>query len=63
MAKNKADVKPGDIIHIYHMFGESSYRDREGVVKFIDDMNQIHGTWGGLALMFDDDWEIVEVNE
>lgn len=31
MAKNKAD---GDIIHIYHMFGEPNYR---GVVKFIDD--------------------------
>lgn len=60
MIKNKADVKPGDIIHIYHMFGEPDYHDREGVVKFIDDANGIHGTWGGLALMFDDDWEIIE---
>ena len=56
---NKLDVKPGDMIHIYHMFGESSYSDREGVVKYIDDMDQIHGTWGGLALHFDDDWEII----
>lgn len=57
---SKADVKVGDMIHIYHMFGEPEYRDREGVVKCIDDMNQIHGTWGGLALHFDDDWEIIE---
>ena len=56
MSKN---VKPGDIVHIYHMFGESEYRDAEGVVKYIDDMNQIYGTWGELALHFDDDWEII----
>ena len=59
MLKSKADVKPGDIIHIYIMFGESEYSGREGVVKYIDDMNQIHGSWGGLALQFDDDWEII----
>lgn len=58
--KSKTDVKPGDVIHIYHMFGESEYRDREGVVQFIDDMNQIHGSWGGLALQFDDDWVILD---
>lgn len=57
--KSKSEVKIGDIIHIYHMWGESQYKDREGVVKHIDDMNQIHGSWGGLALHFDDDWEII----
>ena len=59
MPKEKGEVKPGDAIHIYHMFGESECRDREGVVKFIDDIGQIHGSWGGLALNFDDDWEII----
>lgn len=59
MPKEKGEVKPGDAIHIYHMFGESEYRGREGVVKFIDDIGQIHGSWGGLALNFDDDWEII----
>lgn len=58
--KRKEDVKPGDVIHIYHMFGEPDYKDREGVVRCIDDANQIHGSWGGLALFFDDDWEIIE---
>lgn len=59
MKKNKIDVKPGDVIHIYTMFGESEYSGREGVVKYIDDMNLIHGSWGGLALLFTDDWEII----
>jgi hypothetical protein len=59
MLKSKADVQPGDIIHIYVMFGEPEYSNREGVVRSIDDMNQIHGSWGGLALQFDDDWEII----
>ena len=59
MKKSKSEVEPGDIVHIYTMFGESEYSGREGVVKFIDDMDQIHGTWGGLALHFDDDWEII----
>lgn len=59
MRKPKCEVKPGDVIHIYTMFGEHEYSDREGVVRYIDDMNQIHGSWGGLALHFDDDWEII----
>jgi hypothetical protein len=59
MLKSKADVQPGDIIHIYVMFGESEYNGREGVVRSIDDIGQIHGSWGGLALQFDDDWEII----
>ena len=56
---SKFDVKPGDIVHIHHMYGELEYSDREGVVKSIDDIGQIHGSWGGLALNFDDDWEII----
>lgn len=58
--KSKSEVKPGDKIHIYTMYGESNYSNREGIVKHIDDIGQIHGTWGGLALNFDDDWEIIE---
>ena len=58
--KSKSEAKPGDIIHIYTMFGEPHYKGREGVIQYIDDMNGIHGTWGGLALQYDDDWEIIE---
>ena len=57
--KPKCEVAPGDVVHIYTMFGEPEYSEREGVVRCIDDMNQIHGSWGGLALHFDDDWEII----
>lgn len=57
--KNKSEVKPGDIIHIYQMFGEPQYSGKEGVVRSIDDIGQIHGSWGGLALQYDDDWEII----
>ena len=58
--KSKSEVKLGDRIHIYTMYGEPNYSNREGIVKYIDDIGQIHGTWGGLALNFDDDWEIIE---
>ena len=58
--KSKNEVKPGDKIHIYTMFGELQYSGREGTVRSIDSIGQIHGSWGGLALNFDDDWEIIE---
>lgn len=57
--------KVGDIIYIYHMFGEPQYKDTTGIVTHIDDMNQIHGTWGGCALIGGDDYVILEpeINE
>ena len=55
--------KVGDAIHIYVMFGEPDYKDAEGVVTHIDDMGQIHGTWGGCALLGTDDYEIIEEND
>ncbi len=33
------------------MLDEPDYTGKIGVVKFIDDANQIHGTWGGCALI------------
>ena len=64
----KCDVKVGDIIHIYHMFGHPEYRDTEGVVTnivvdYIEDYGGLHtifGTWGPDGLFFDDDWESME---
>lgn len=44
------NLKPGDKIRIIEMQGEPDYTDRIGTVKKIDDMGQVHGTWGGLAL-------------
>lgn len=45
------NVKIGDKIRIIEMKDEPHYTEREGVVKYIDDAGQIHGTWGGCALI------------
>ena len=44
-------VKIGDRIKIIKMEGEPRYKGREGVVTHIDDAGQIHGTWGGCAIV------------
>jgi len=44
-------VKIGDTIKIIKMDGKPQYTNREGVVTHIDDAGQIHGTWGGCALI------------
>ena len=45
------NVLIGDRIKIIKMEGEPQYTNREGVVTHIDDAGQIHGTWGGCALI------------
>lgn len=44
------DVKVGDTIRIDHIDGEPKYTGKVGVVTYIDDLPQYHGTWGGLAV-------------
>lgn len=44
-------VKVGDTIKIVEMKDEPTYADRIGKVEFIDSLNQIHGTWGGCAII------------
>ena len=44
-------IKIGDTIKIISMKDEPHYKDREGVVTHIDDAGQIHGTWGGCAII------------
>lgn len=41
----------GKTIRIINMEGEPQYSGRTGVVKCVDDMGQLHGTWGGLAVI------------
>ena len=54
------DVQIGDKLHIIEMKGEPQYTDAEGIVKFIDSIGQIHGTWGGCALQPENDtYEII----
>ena len=54
-------VKVGDTIKIILMVGEPQYSGKEGVVEHVDDIGQIHGSWGGCALIPGvDEFEIVE---
>lgn len=54
-------LKIGDKIRIIYMNGEPQYSGREGVVRSIDDMGQVHGSWGGLAIIpGEDEYEIIE---
>ena len=45
----------GDKIRIIEMVGEPHYNGKVGVIESIDDMGQLHGTWGGLAVHADED--------
>lgn len=49
------DVKVGDKIKIVEMKGEPHYAGREGTVTYIDDIGQLHGSWGGLAVIPEED--------
>lgn len=55
------DVKIGDRIRIIHLNGEDErYDGREGIVEYIDSEGQLHGTWGGLAIIpMLDDYELM----
>lgn len=44
-------VQIGDKIQIINMNGEPQYAGKEGIVDRIDDAGQIHGSWGGCALI------------
>ena len=53
-------IKVGDKLRIINMEGEPQYTGKEGTVEYIDDAGQIHGTWGGCALIPDEDeFEII----
>lgn len=45
----------GRKIRIINMRGEPNYAGREGVIEHIDALGQLHGTWGGLAILPDQD--------
>lgn len=49
----------GQKIKIISMEGEPQYNGKEGVINHIDDIGQLHGTWGGLAVQPERD--IIEV--
>ena len=53
MAELVYGVHEGDTIRITKLDDpyDHTYAGREGVVEHIDDSGQLHGTWGGLAVV------------
>ena len=33
--------------------------DKEGQVEYIDDRGNLHGTWGGIAILPEDKYEVI----
>lgn len=52
-------AKVWDEIVIIEMKGEPQYTNKCGQVEYIDDMGQLFGTWGGCALIEEEDNFIV----
>lgn len=48
-------AKVGDKIEIIYMKGEPQYTGKVGEITSIDDIGQLHGTWGGCALIPEED--------
>lgn len=45
-------VQIGDKIRIIHLCDEDGrYNDKEGTIEYIDSLGQLHGSWGGLAVI------------
>lgn len=51
----------GKTVKIINMKGEPQYSGKTGVVKSVDDIGQLHGSWGGCAIQPENDtFEIIE---
>lgn len=58
--QSESRYKVGQRIRIIHLKGEdNSYDGREGEIEQIDGIGQLHGTWGSLAVIPDEDSFIV----
>ena len=54
-------INVGDKIRIINMKDEPQYNGKIGIVIAIDDLGQIHGTWGGCAIIPSiDEFEIIK---
>lgn len=48
------EIKVGTNVRILEMDDRlrgAEYEGKTGTVEYIDDMGQLHGTWGGLAII------------
>lgn len=63
--RDDAKAKIGDTIKIISFSGdcyESELRliGKTGVVEYIDDLGAVHGTWGSLSLLPEDDYIVIK---
>ena len=66
MAEMVYGVHEGDTIRITKLNDpyDSTYVGRVGVVTHIDSMGQLHGDWGGLAVIpGEDEFEVIKSKE
>lgn len=52
-------MKVGDKIRIIDMAGEPQYSGKTGTITSIDGIGQLHGTWGGCAVIPGEDSFVV----
>ena len=59
---SSVDFKEGMNIRIVHLDGEDDAFDgKEGKIVYVDSLGQLHGTWGGLAIIPEvDDFKVLE---
>jgi hypothetical protein len=57
-----SNFKVGQTIRIIKMQDECAdrYNGKSGVIEYIDSIGQLHGTWGGLAIIPEIDIVIAE---
>lgn len=49
------------IIHMEDTLSGERYKGKSGVVEYVDSLGQLHGTWGSIAVIPDEDeFEIVD---
>lgn len=65
MVKNVEKIKKtylGKKVKINHLEGEDGrYDGKVGTVCYVDSMGNLHGTWGGLAIIVDcDNFEVLD---
>lgn len=61
--ESNSKAKVGDRIRILKLDDpyDNTYPGRTGVITHIDDAGQLHGTWGGLAVIpGEDEFEILQ---
>ena len=60
--KRNNNYQIGSKIRINHLNGEDDrYDGKEGTIEFIDSIGQLHGTWGGLAIIpEEDDFTVID---